>query len=239
MTRKRSTAMHPAMPPGTTQPDAVKPDLRKLESLVLGEMVIDSALSCGMVVSAYSAPAFENWRKVSPHNVGDALEVAIEAVREGDLSSLEAALVSQVFAMQAMFTDLANRARAQTSREGISSLTALAIKAQSASRATVQAIAELKSPRQVAFIRQQTNVTTAGGQQQVNNATGTTSSLARAPAREDSAKAQNEQLLLEAHARPIMDSRAARGARQSGKELDPVEAQHRTKNSGRPRRVGP
>ncbi len=165
----------------------------KLESRVLGGMLNDPAFSCGDLISQYRGPAFSQWRKIDANNVADSLEETIAAVRDGDMSGLEAALVSQVFALQSMFVDLATRARAQKSSDAVNALTHLALKAQSNSRATVQALTEMKFPRQTAFIKQ-TNV--AHGAQQVNNGTGTTSPLAHAGAREQSAPVPNELLAI-------------------------------------------
>ena len=147
------------------------------------------------------------------------------------MSDLEGMLVAQAFAMQAMFTDLATRARAQTTREGVNALTTLAIKAQAASRASVQAVVELKNPRQVAFIRQQTNVATAGGQQQVNNATATPSALAHTPAREKDLGAPNELLLESENASPILEPRATRRASRSDSPMATVGVVNRAKNA--------
>lgn len=86
--------------------------------------------------------------------------------REGDLSNLEAMLLSQATGLQAIFTSLAKRAQVQTSQRNLEAFLGLAMKAQSQSRATIATLVELKFPRQVAFVRQ-TNV--SHGPQQVNN----------------------------------------------------------------------
>lgn len=86
--------------------------------------------------------------------------------RDGDLSHLEAMLVSQATGLQAIFTSLAKRAQVQTSQRNLEAFLGLAMKAQSQSRATIATLVDLKYPRQVAFVKQ-TNV--SHGPQQVNN----------------------------------------------------------------------
>ncbi len=88
------------------------------------------------------------------------------AVSGGDLSSLEGMLLSQATALQAMFFDLALRAKNQERFEGIQTMTNLALKAAAGSRQAITALAELRMPRQVMFAHQ-ANI--AAGPQQVNN----------------------------------------------------------------------
>jgi hypothetical protein len=87
-------------------------------------------------------------------------------VNDGDLSHLEAMLVSQATGLQSIFTSLARRAQAQTSQRNLEAFLGLALKGQNQSRATIATLVELKFPRQVAFVKQ-TNVST--GPQQINN----------------------------------------------------------------------
>lgn len=165
-----------------------------LESVALGSMLTNPSLHCGTVVQAYGAPALKGWREVKVNNVSDALDLTIARVQGGDLSELEAMLVSQAVALQSMFTTLASRAQGQTTRENINLMTNLALKAQGQSRATILALVELKHPR-TTVIAKQANIATNGGMQQVHNGTGT----APAPARETGAAAPNELIALEAH----------------------------------------
>ena len=68
-------------------------------------------------------------------------------VAVGDLSDAENMLKTQAVALQGMFADLALRAKAQSGLSQTQTLTVLAIKAQSACRATLQALGALKYPR--------------------------------------------------------------------------------------------
>ncbi|CAN5919569.1 hypothetical protein BH11PSE13_BH11PSE13_41420 [soil metagenome] len=176
-----------------------------LESAVLGGMLTNPSLHCGAVVQAYGAPALKSWRAVTTTNVSDALDSMIERVQDGDLSELEAMLVSQAVALQSMFTTLAARAQGQTTRENINSLTTLALKAQGQSRATVLALVELKYPRTM-VIAKQANIATNGAMQQVNNGAGPPPACAR----EDGPAVPNELIALENDdGRTVLDAGAA------------------------------
>ena len=212
-------------PPVEQQPDPA------VVSAALGRMLIGPALACGHVAATFGAPGLAHWKAIDAGNAADALEQMIAVVRGGDMRDLEAMLVGQAFALQTMFVDCATRARAQSSREASGTLMQAAMKAQAQCRATVQTIGELKNPRQVAFIRQQTNVATAGGQQQVNNATATPSALAHTPAREKDLGAPNELLLESENASPILEPRATRRASRSDSPMATVGVVNRAKNA--------
>jgi hypothetical protein len=98
----------------------------------------------------------------------DLLETNIEEVKSGDMSSIEAMLISQAQALQTLFVSLGLKAANQTQLKQYNSFMTLALKAQSQSRATIQALVELKYPKQIAFVKQ-ANI--AHGHQQVNNGT--------------------------------------------------------------------
>ncbi len=91
---------------------------------------------------------------------------AIREVKAGNLGMLERMLAAQAISLDTMFTDLAWRARLQEGLPQIQTLTGLAFKAQAQCRATIEALAEIKNPKPVAFVKQ-ANI--AHGHQQVNN----------------------------------------------------------------------
>lgn len=84
---------------------------------------------------------------------------------EGD-AVLQEMLLRQAVATQAIFTSLAQRAAVNATTKHHDGLMALALKAQSASRATIAALGELRNPRTTVFAKQ---VNAAAGHQQVNN----------------------------------------------------------------------
>lgn len=97
-----------------------------------------------------------------------AMQAKVARVQAGDLSGAEAMLTAQATALDAIFTEMARRA-ALNMGEYLSvtdTYMRLALKAQSQCRTTLEALAEIKNPRHVAFVKQ-ANI--AHGPQQVNN----------------------------------------------------------------------
>lgn len=89
-------------------------------------------------------------------------------VQGGDMKPIEAMLYGQAVALETMFTSLSRRAMSQEYLKQFNAYMALALKAQAQCRATLEALAEVKNPRPVAFVKQ-ANI--AQGPQQVNNGT--------------------------------------------------------------------
>lgn len=86
---------------------------------------------------------------------------------DGDrIHQAEAMLLNQAVALQAMFIDLASRAKLQTHRDYVQTLTGLALRAQTNCTQTLKTLGELRSTRQAVFAKQ-ANI--AHGHQQVNN----------------------------------------------------------------------
>lgn len=101
----------------------------------------------------------------------DELKDQINDVRKGDLSRPEAMLVAQAHTLDALFGNLIRRSQHNSSAgylDAAETYMRLALKAQGQAVRTIEALAELKNPRAVAFV-QQANITT--GPQQINNGT--------------------------------------------------------------------
>ena len=115
-------------------------------------------------------------RIFSKGTFGDSdLTESVEAMREkvakaqaGDLSGAEAMLTAQATALDAIFTEMARRAAMNMGEylNAADTYMKLAFKAQSQCRMNLEALAEIKAPRAVAFVNQ-ANI--AHGHQQVNN----------------------------------------------------------------------
>ena len=90
----------------------------------------------------------------------------IREIQSGDLSKIEEMYISQAVALEAMFASLARRAKVQDKLLQYDTHMRLALKAQNQSRATLQALVQLKQPSNTQFIKQ-ANI--AQGHQQVNN----------------------------------------------------------------------
>jgi len=142
-----------------------------------------------------------------------------QAIGGGDFSSLEHMLLTQATALQAMFVDLATRAKRQDRFDGIQTMTTLALKCAAQSRQAVTALAELRMPKTVMFAKQ-ANV--SNGPQQVNNGVVAQASPSRA---EEIQNRPNE--LLEARHGNQLDTRAAGTAGGADTHLEAVEAGQR------------
>lgn len=111
------------------------------------------------------------------HLSGDLLEINTLAAQllgqsskanGGSLARAEAMIVSQMHTLDALYNQLAKMGASvlKGNLDQGERLFRLALRAQGQCRATVEALAEMKNPRSVAFVRQ-ANI--AGGHQQVNN----------------------------------------------------------------------
>jgi hypothetical protein len=87
-------------------------------------------------------------------------------VQDGDMRPIEGMLFRQAKTLETMFVNLARRAANQEHLKQFQTHLTLALKAQAQCRATLEALAEIKNPRPVQFVKQ-ANMTT--GPQQVNN----------------------------------------------------------------------
>lgn len=128
--------------------------------------------------------------KAKIEDVGRALSDRAETIQAGDTTTLEAMLISQAQALQTLFVMLGRKAADQTQLTQYTAFMNIALKAQSQSRATIQALTELKYPKQATFVKQ-ANI--ANGHQQVNNDTKTGT---RAHAKENE-NSQNKLLEVE------------------------------------------
>jgi len=140
-------------------------DAEAAMKLRLAKSMVNPSVNAAVVIESFQANL--GGKDVVLENVLPALYADIEQLEAGDDSRLEAMLYSQAVALQTIFASLARRASNQDYLKQYETYLSLALRAQAQSRATVQAIVELKYPRQVAFVKQ-ANI--AHGPQQVNNA---------------------------------------------------------------------
>ncbi|MFW9615136.1 hypothetical protein [Aquabacterium sp.] len=154
----------------------------------------------------------------------ESLRSTIKEVQDGDLSRLEAMLVSQATALQTMFTSVARRAAHQEQLKHYSVFMGLALKAQAQSRATISALVDLKYPRQATFIKQ-ANV--AHGPQQVNNGP---APAGTAPHAKEVQPDQTELLEADHHGGTAMDRRTATATARSNPAVEAVGAVNRPAN---------
>ena len=205
-----------------TAPVASAPQTRTMEP---HEIVLSPSLQNAVSVLSWSKFAGEA-------NLGELvkdLREQVKNVADGSMRPVESMLYGQALALQTMFTSLSRRAAANDGLKQFQVNLTLALKCQAQCRATLQALAEIKNPRQVAFVKQ-ANI---AQQQQVNNAvssevsseSGAVRAGAHAHAEENSG-VENE--LLEAPHGQRLDTRAQDTAGSADQDLETVETRQRT-----------
>ena len=190
------------------------------------------SINAASVIESYQSNVMG--KDVDLQTLVDGLRDSFSTAEAGDLSSLEAMLIGQAMALQSIFTSLARRAQVQEYQKHLNAFLSLALKAQAQSRATIQAVVELKYPRQVAFVKQ-ANI--SHGPQQVNNGQGFESST-RAGARTDAHAEENQfeqNKLLEdsCNERTHLDTGTAPATSRSDSALETVGEVNRAKKRRR------
>lgn len=169
--------------------------------------------------SIMSAAVAEHFNKVmfpdvEVYDYSIALDSKIKAVQGGDMSEIEAMLIGQAQALQTIFVSLGRRAGNMTQLKQYTAFMGVALKAQSQSRATIQALIELKYPKQATFVKQ-ANI--SNGHQQVNN-----HGNADPPARVEKISNQSNELLEINHGSQTMDIGTAQAAGNQDKAMATV-----------------
>ena len=201
---------------------------KQLEQLDISARVQNTKLSIAMLT-----PDLANITSERVEAVRDEYLEITKRVQSGDMADMEALLIGQALSLQAMFTKYGGLINANMSNmKAMQAVFNMAMKAQAQSRATVQALVELKYPKQV-VITKQANIT--NGNQQVNNGVDVnyqTSTRTHAHAQANTIE-QNE-LLRSIDNEPTgerLDTRTQGTHGATDKELATVATQHRRKNS--------
>ena len=143
----------------TPTPPATTPDKRTLKP---HELVLSPTIQSAVAIEAWSMFA----GTVDLADLVDDLRERIKKVQGGDMQPVEAMLFGQAMTLETIFTSLARQAALNDGLKQFQVNLTLALKAQAQCRATLEALAEIKNPRPVAFVKQ-ANIT--NGPQQVNN----------------------------------------------------------------------
>ena len=153
-----------------------------------------------------------------------------QKVQAGEMQPIEAMLYAQAMTLQTIFTSLARRAASNDALKQFQVNLTLALKAQAQCRATLEALAEIKNPRPVAFVKQ-ANI--SNGPQQVNNgqvsstvSTETGAVRAGASAHAEEISGSQNKLLEQQHGIEL-DTRAQSTAGGADPHLATVAAGHR------------
>ena len=141
----------------------------------------------------------------------------IKKIQAGDMGSVEAMLYGQAMTLQTMFTSLARSAASETGLKQYQAKMTFALKAQAQCRATLEALAEIKNPRPVSFVKQ-ANIS-SGPQQVNNNGTAATGQGEASPAGE---KEVSQSKLLEAQHGNYLDTGAQGAAGRVNPHLEAV-----------------
>ena len=154
---KTTTKAKKATP--TPTPPATTPDKRTLKP---HELLTLPTVQSAIGIQAWSKFAGE----VDLAELLADLHKRIEKIQGGDMQPVEAMLLGQAMVLETIFTNLARRAAIQEHLKQFQTHLSLALKAQAQCRATLEALAEIKNPRPVAFVKQ-ANI--SNGHQQINN----------------------------------------------------------------------
>jgi hypothetical protein len=194
---------------------------------VMAGLVISPELSAGMVAHAFTGNTLGD-DVAGITELTAALKDTTKRVNDGDLSTLEAMLVGQATALQGIFTSYAKRAQLQQYQKNLESFMGLALRAQAQSRATIQALVDLKFPKQATFVKQ-ANI--AHGPQQVNNGLLSAPKGDQTPTHAHENKPTEQTKLLEdtRSGSTYLDLGATPAAAGGHRALEAVGAVHRTK----------
>ncbi len=212
VTRKTTPKTAPAATPAKkVTPVADKPKLMEPHQVVLSSNTLNAA---GIMSWGKFAGATED----SLQGIADSLGEQTVKVQDGDMRPVEGMLYRQAKTLETMFTSLARRAASETGLKQFQANLTLALKAQAQCRATLEALAEIKNPRPVQFVKQ-ANMTT--GPQQVNN--GYVGASAHDGIQSGAGNIQSEQnKLLEADHGNYLDTRAQGAAGRVNQTVEAV-----------------
>ena len=163
----------------TVDPNAAAPDKLNKKMLVLKESDWGEKGRERIMAEIGQSPIYGNAKTSETFARGDfgeidfteyvaAMKENVGKVQSGDLSSIEATLTVQAITLDKIFNELARRAALNMGEHLAATEIYLrhAFKAQAQCRSTIEALAEIKNPRPVAFVKQ-ANI--AHGPQQINN----------------------------------------------------------------------
>ena len=162
------------------------------------------------------------------------LETQNTALAANDMGRAEMTLLAQAHTLDALFHKLLTAGFQKTELNQIDMIFRIALKAQSQCRTTIEALAEIKNPRAIAFVKQ-ANI--AGGHQQVNNGAPSpaeksafSEQYARAHAHAGKKESRPNKLLSEA-TNETLDNRGTGAAGATNPPLETVGAVNRRTNA--------
>ena len=182
----------------------------KTENPTVEQMAVSTqAAACRNIIA--SAGGFSD-SGLKPQELIEYLNETSKEICKTDMSHAQVMLSNQAIALQSLFTTLTEKAFNSDQLNHFESFMRLALRAQTQSRCTLEAISNIKNPRTV--IANQANI--SQGHQQVNNAA--------SPAREIQ-KPPNEQSGVENEL--LTDKSNERAAIEVNSHLEALEEKHR------------
>ena len=156
--------------------DALAKQQAKSQSINYAKVSLQASTMSAVLSEAFTSQLFPDVKLADSIS---ALSDKIATIQNGDMQPIEAMLTGQAQALQTMFVSLGRQAVTKTGLQQYTAFMNLALKAQAQSRATIQALIELKYPKQATFVKQ-ANI--SNGNQQVNNGQTNNATSTRAPA---------------------------------------------------------
>ena len=196
---------------------------------VSSEVEVDLATARTLTRPEIGAAAImEKWQPdtYDVNVLAEELAAQVKAVNQGDMQRTEGILISQAQALDAIFVNLMRRSVNQTNAAHWEMYMRMGMKAQSQCRATLQALAEMKNPRPVAFVKQ-ANINN-GGHQQINNGVAAGDVEPSSPAREIQFE-QSKLLEVVGNGSTYMDAGTTQATSRGDKTLETVGAIDRAK----------
>ena len=198
-------------------------DKRKTSANTHAKMMLDSQLQSAATIGSFSSVATGD----SETSIVDLFNVVSDknkAINDGDLTNIETMLFSQAISLDNIFHELL-RCSAQNIGEypqAFERYMRLGLKAQSQSRSTLEALAEIKQPRSVT-IAKQANI---ADQQIVNNGNSAMNAGKSVPAHgKNKQKMKNELLGVAEH--DSLDTRATTTTIKINQDVETVGAINR------------
>lgn len=224
-------------------PKTAKPELTTRGSSRFQQQPEDGGLTeeqkrAGMLATSptvLAAAAMEPFQKnligkdATVDSILDGLLDRITKMQKGDLACVEAMLMAQAISLQTTSASLMRRAASQELLQQFQAFMTLGLKAQAQSRATLEALIELKLPRHAPTFVRQANI--AHGPQQVNNGYQPSSGgegVGTAPAHAEPSRVEPNKLLEASN--EWVDTRAQEAAGRGNSAVEAVGAVHRPKN---------
>jgi hypothetical protein len=203
---------------------SIEPKPGRTEAQTMADAIVSPVIMAGVLAHEYSMCG----NKCEITDVVASMRDITARVKTGDLTDVEAMLMSQATTLQTLFTFFTHLAKQQTGLSQFQAYMTTALKTQNQCRTTLQTLLELKFPRTTAFVKQ-ANITS--GPQQINN--GVKSEPVDTHAQETETEQSKLSLEDTRHEREALDIRAETTTGGTDKAMETLEPVHRAKKRNR------